>query len=92
MKTLAGAEMLGVHYVYDENYGEHRLSAKAGEATEDNPLKIYYRLAPHTITYEYDTSAPADAEPPGTGSYILYRRSDCSQSHDCRLHLRRLDG
>lgn len=63
-EDLGWGEMLGVHYVYDENYGEHRLSAKAGEATEDNPLKIYYRLAPHTITYEYDTSAPADAEPP----------------------------
>ena len=63
-EDLGWGEILGVHYVYDENYGEHRLSAKAGEATEDNPLKIYYRLAPHTITYEYDTSAPADAEPP----------------------------
>ena len=63
-EDLGWGEILGVHYVYDENYGDHRLSAKAGEATEDNPLKIYYRLAPHTITYEYDTSAPADAEPP----------------------------
>ena len=54
-------EVLGVEYVFDENNPENRLSTKAGEATGKNPLKIYYELRPHMLTYEYDNSAPAGA-------------------------------
>ena len=50
-----GNETLGVHYVFDENYGPHRLSATAGETAEE-PLKIYYRAAVHQVIYRYDDS------------------------------------
>ena len=52
---------LGVHYVYNENYGPHRLSATCSEAGKDNPLKIYYRAAPHTLSYEYEGEVPDGA-------------------------------
>lgn len=59
----SGNEILGTHYVYDENYptGEmsHRLSATCAEATKDNPLKIYYRATPHTVTYKFGGDAPS---------------------------------
>ena len=62
----SGKETLGVHYVFDENYGPHRLSALCKEATKDNPLKIYYRATPHTVTYQYTGEVPAGApEVPG---------------------------
>ena len=62
----SGNETLGVHYVFDENYGPHRLSALCKEATKDNPLKIYYRATPHTVTYQYTGEVPAGApEVPG---------------------------
>lgn len=57
----SGPETLGVHYVFDENYGPHRLSATCAEATKDNPLKIYYRTTPHTLTYEYEGTVPDGA-------------------------------
>lgn len=57
----SGPETLGVHYVYDENYGPHRLSATCGEASKDNPLKIYYRATPHTLSYEYEGEVPDGA-------------------------------
>lgn len=57
----SGPETLGVHYVFDENYGPHRLSATCAEATKDNPLKIYYRATPHTLTYEYEGTVPDGA-------------------------------
>ena len=57
----SGPETLGVHYVFDENYGHHRLSALCSEATADNPLKIYYRATPHTLTYEYEGTVPDGA-------------------------------
>ena len=57
----SGPETLGVHYVYDENYGPHRLSATCSEAGKDNPLKIYYRAAPHTLSYEYEGEVPDGA-------------------------------
>lgn len=56
-------EKLGTHYIYDPNYGPHRLSAKAGEATKENPLKIYYRAALHNVVYQYEgTVVPSGAE------------------------------
>ncbi|MDO5042900.1 MAG: InlB B-repeat-containing protein [Slackia sp.] len=57
----SGKETLGVHYVFDENFGPHRLSATCAEATKDNPLKIYYRATPHTLTYEYEGTIPDGA-------------------------------
>ena len=57
----SGKETLGIHYVFDENYGEHRLNALCSEATKDNPLKIYYRATPHTVTYQYDGVVPDGA-------------------------------
>ncbi len=57
----SGKETLGVHYVFDQNFGPHRLSATCAEATEDNPLKIYYRATPHKLTYEYDGEVPDSA-------------------------------
>lgn len=59
----SGNEILGTHYVYDATYptGEtgHRLSATCAEAAKDNPLKIYYRATPHTVTYEFEGEAPS---------------------------------
>lgn len=62
-----GNEILGVHYVYDEDYGPHRLSASCREATSSNPLKIYYRAALNDVVYEYKGDVPegADALLPG---------------------------
>ena len=60
----SGKETLGVHYVFDENFGPHRLSATCAEATKDNPLKIYYRATPHTLTYEYEGAVPDGAPQP----------------------------
>ncbi|WP_417228658.1 InlB B-repeat-containing protein [Thermophilibacter sp.] len=64
----SGNEILGTHYVYDENYptGEtsHRLSATCAEATKDNPLKIYYRATPHTVTYKFGGDAPSHVKLP----------------------------
>lgn len=62
----SGNEKLGTHYVYDPDYpdtDEHsqRLSALCSEATEDNPLKIYYRAALHDVTYEYTGKIPNGA-------------------------------
>ena len=61
---LGWGEKLGTHYVFDEKNPNNRLSATASEATKDNPLKIYYKCAPHTVTYEYDNTAPVGATPP----------------------------
>ncbi len=66
-------EKLGIHYVYDENYGPHRLSALC-EATKDNPLKIYYRAALNDVVYEYEGNVPdgADALLPKTEKKAYY--------------------
>lgn len=58
---LGWGEVLGEHYVFDDGNPLNRLSAPAGEATKDNPLKIYYKCTPHTVTYQYDGSVPAGA-------------------------------
>ena len=63
----SGPETLGVHYTYDKDYGPHRLQATCGEATKVNPLKIYYRSAPHTLSYEYEGAVP-DGAPQLPGS------------------------
>ena len=60
-KDLGWGEVFGVHYVFDDGNPLNRLSAAAGEAPEDNPLKIYYKCTPHTVTYQYDGTAPAGA-------------------------------
>lgn len=67
-------ETLGVHYVYDENYGPHRLSALCKEATQNNPLKIYYRAALHDVEYQYEGTVPdgATALLPETGQKPYY--------------------
>lgn len=57
----SGKETLGVHYVFDENYGSHRLSALCKEVAKNNPLKIYYRAKPHTVTYQYEGNIPQGA-------------------------------
>ena len=54
-------EILGTHYVFDETYGSHRLSANAIDAIQTNPLKIYYRAAQHNVTYEYEGTVPNGA-------------------------------
>lgn len=54
-------EKLGTHYVFDETYGPHRLSADAIDAIQTNPLKIYYRAARHNVTYEYEGTVPNGA-------------------------------
>lgn len=60
-KDLGWGEVFGVHYVFDDGNPLNRLSAAAGEAPEDNPLRIYYKCTPHTVTYQYDGTAPAGA-------------------------------
>ena len=50
--------------MFDENFGPHRLSATCAGATKDNPLKIYYRATPHTLTYEYEGAVPDGAPQP----------------------------
>ena len=60
-KDLGWGEVFGVHYVFDDGNPLNRLSATAGEAPEDNPLRIYYKCTPHTVTYQYDGTAPAGA-------------------------------
>lgn len=59
-------EQLGTHYVFDENYPNNysqkqRLSAQAGDASKENPLKIYFKAAEHRITYEYEGDVPEGA-------------------------------
>lgn len=59
-------EQLGTHYVFDENYPSNysqkqRLSAQAGDASKENPLKIYFKSAEHKITYEYEGDVPEGA-------------------------------
>ena len=65
-EDLGWGEVLGEHYVFDETNSNNRLSAKAGEANEGNPLRIYYRCAPHTITYKFEGDVPAGVTPPQT--------------------------
>lgn len=60
-KDLGWGEVFGVHYVFDDGNPLNRPSAAAGEAPEDNPLRIYYKCTPHTVTYQYDGTAPAGA-------------------------------
>lgn len=60
-KDLGWGEVFGVHYVFDDGNPLNRLSATAGEATEANPLKIYYKCTPHTVTYQYDGTVPTGA-------------------------------
>lgn len=53
---------LGDEYVFDADNGNNRLSVSAAQdAAEENPLKIYYKLAPHTVTYEYEGDVPDGA-------------------------------
>lgn len=49
-------ETLGDHYVYDASYpnDKQHLEDKAGDTSEDNPLKIYFKAKEHTITYQYE--------------------------------------
>lgn len=68
----SGKETLGIHYVYDENFGPHRLSATCAEATKSNPLRIYYRAAPHKVTYEYLGAVPDGAPEPPSESQAPY--------------------
>lgn len=63
-EDLGWGEILGVHYVFDEDNPNNRLTALAGEATKENPLKIYYKLTPHTVTYRYEGDVPPSAQPP----------------------------
>lgn len=60
-KDLGWGEVFGVHYVFDDGNPLNRLSAPAGQASKDNPLRIYYKCAPHTVTYQYDSTVPAGA-------------------------------
>ena len=53
---------LGQEIVYDASYKGERLSAdRAQNAGKYNPLKIYYKRAPHTVTYQYDGATPSNA-------------------------------
>ena len=54
-------EQLGNHYVYYDDYRQNRLSAQAGDASKENPLKIYFKAAEHKITYEYEGTVPDGA-------------------------------
>ena len=63
-EDLGWGEVLGEHYVFDETNPNNRLSATAGEATKQNPLRIYYRCAPHTITYKFEGDVPEGVTPP----------------------------
>lgn len=58
--------------MYDENFGPHRLSATCAEATKSNPLRIYYRAAPHKVTYEYLGAVPDGAPEPPSESQAPY--------------------
>lgn len=57
----SGPEKLGVHYVFDEDNPDNRLSAKVKEASKDNPLKIYYDATSHFVSYQYDGNVPENA-------------------------------
>lgn len=57
----SGPEILGDHYVFDQDNSNNRLSAKAKDATKDNPLKIYYDATSHTVSYEYEGQVPSYA-------------------------------
>ena len=71
-QDLGWGEFLGTHYVFDETNTNNRLSAIASSASQNNPLKIYYKCKPHTVTYEYDQSAPTGATPPAAESNHYY--------------------
>ena len=63
----SGTETLGVHYIFDDDNPDNRLSALVSEATKDNPLKIYYDTVSWKIKYEYTGNLipdGADAELP----------------------------
>ena len=59
-QTAWGAA-LGQEYVFYAEHPENRLSARAEDAGRMNPLKIYYRRAPHTVTYQYEGALPEGA-------------------------------
>ena len=61
---LGRGEVFGEHYLFDEENTNNRLSAKAGEATQNNPLKIYYKCTPHTVTYRYEGDVPSSVTNP----------------------------
>ena len=63
-EDLGWGEILGVHYAFDEDNPNNRLTALAGEATRNNPLKIYYECMPHTVTYQYEGDVPPGVKPP----------------------------
>ena len=67
-------EILGTHYVFDETYGSHRLSANAIDAIQTNPLKIYYRAAQHNVTYEYEGTVPNGAAALAKNFWLNRRR------------------
>lgn len=54
-------ETLGVEYVFDSANPNNRLSDTVGNASKSNPLRIYYKYKPHTVTYEYEGSVPEGA-------------------------------
>lgn len=63
-KDLGWGEVLGEHYIFDAENPNNRLSAFAKDADRDHPLRIYYKLMPHTLTYTYDGTEPDGLVPP----------------------------
>ena len=61
-KTAWGAT-LGIEYVFDANNTQNRLRDTAINVGRVNPLRIYYKCAPHTVTYQYEGDVPVGAPP-----------------------------
>ena len=57
----SGIETIGVHYVFDAENPNNKLGDKIKNISPENPLKIYFKCTPHTVTYKYDESAPSNA-------------------------------
>lgn len=57
-------ETIGTHYVFDREHPDNRLTATAAEAPQDNPLKIHYKLAPATLSYQFTGDVPSNIKAP----------------------------
>lgn len=56
-----GLGTLGVEYVFDSANKNNLLTGEVRPAEDKLVLRIYYRLAEHTVTYTYEGTVPEDA-------------------------------
>lgn len=59
-KTAQG-DRLGVEYLFDADNAQNRLSDVVENAGSQTPLRVYYKRAPHTVTYQYEGTVPDEA-------------------------------